>query len=94
MHVTLDDVVGGFGRFGTRSSDGLTAGVVRVELEADAQNAGPASIRILKAGAEVATIAGVAAGATCGIDLDVTAGTYQVLGGADQTAEFEVTAGD
>ncbi|HQZ37002.1 MAG TPA: hypothetical protein PK020_21435 [Ilumatobacteraceae bacterium] len=94
VHVTLDDIVGGFGSLGSRANSGLTPGVIRVELEADAENAGPASIRIMKAGAEVATITGVVAGATCGIDLSVTAGTYQVLGDADQDTEFEVTAGD
>jgi len=94
VHVTLDDVVGGFGRFGLRSNDGLTPGVVRVELEADAENAGPAAIRIMKDGAQVATIAGVAASTTCGIDLDVALGTYQILGDADQSVEFEITAGE
>ena len=94
VHVTLDDIVGGFGSLGSRSNSGLTPGVVRVELEADAENAGPASVRIMKGGAEVATIAGVAAGTTCGIDLEVAVGTYQILGEADQDTEFEVTAGD
>jgi hypothetical protein len=92
VHVTLDDIVGGFGSLGSRSSSGLTPGVVRVELEADGENAGPASVRIMKDGAEVATIQGVAAGATCGIDLDVVVGTYQILGEADQDVEFEVAA--
>jgi hypothetical protein len=92
VHVTLDDVVGGFGSLGSRSSSGLTPGVVRVELEADGENAGPASVRIMKDGAQVATIQGVAAGETCGIDLEVVVGTYQILGEADQDVEFEVTA--
>lgn len=94
VHVTLDDVVGGFGSLGSRANSGLTAGVVRVELEADAENAGPASVRIMKDGVEMATIAGVAASTTCGVDLEVTVGTYQILGDADQDVEFEVTAGD
>ena len=94
IHVTLDDVVGGFGSLGSRASSGLTPGVVRVELEADAENAGLASVRIIKDGAEVSTIAGVAAGATCGIDLNVTVGTYQIFGDADQDVAFEVTLGE
>jgi len=94
VHVTLDDIVGGFGSLGSRSNSGLTPGVVRVELEADVENAGLASVRIMKDGAEVATIASVAAGATCGIDLEVAVGTYQILGEGDQDVEFEVAAGD
>lgn len=94
VHVTVDDVVSGFGSMGSRANSGLTPGVVRVELEADVENAGPTSVRIMKAGAEVATIRGVAAGETCGIDLEVGVGTYQILGDADQDVEFEVVAGD
>ena len=36
VHVTLDDIVGGFGSLGSRANSGLTPGVMRVELEADA----------------------------------------------------------
>lgn len=94
VHVTLDDVVDGFGSLGSRSSSGLTPGVIRVELEADSENAGPASVRITKDGAVVTTIDGVVAGETCGIDLDVSVGTYVILGEGDQDVEFEVTLGE
>ena len=94
VHVTVDDVVGGFGSMGSRSNSGLTPGVVRVELEADAENAGPTSVRITKDGADVTTISGVAAGETCGIDLQVEVGLYVILGEGDQDTEFEVGAGE
>ena len=90
VHVTLDDIVDGFGSLGSRSNSGLTPGVIRVELEGDSENAGPASVRIMKDGVEVATITGVATGTTCGIDLDVEVGNYQILGDADQDVEFDV----
>lgn len=94
VHVTLDDVVNGFGSLGSRSNSGLTPGLVRIELEGDAKNAGPAAVQILKDGTEVATIAGVAPGATCGIDLEVDIGKYQILNDAGQDVEFEVTLGE
>jgi hypothetical protein len=94
VHVTLDDVVGGFGSFGSRSDSGLTPGVVRVELEADGENAAPASVRILLGDAQVASIDGVAAGQTCGIDVTVEVGTYRVVDDAgDRDVEFDVVAG-
>lgn len=94
VHVTLDDVVGGFGSLGARSSSGLTPGSVRVELEADAENATPSSVRILLADVQVASIDGVPAGQTCGIDLQVEAGTYRIVDDAgDHDVEFEVEAG-
>ena len=92
VHVTVDDVVNGFGSMGSRANSDLTPGVVRVELEADVENAGPTSVRIMKDGTEVAAIQGVTAGETCGIDLEVTVGAYQILGDADQDVEFEVVA--
>lgn len=94
VHVTLDDVVNGFGSLGSRSNSGLTPGLVRIELEGDAENAGPAAVQILKEGTEVATIAGVGPGATCGIDLEVDIGKYQILNDAGQDVEFEVTLGE
>ena len=92
VHVTVDDVVNGFGSMGSRANSDLTPGVVRVELEADPENRGLTSVRIMKDGTEVATIQGVTAGETCGIDLEVDVGTYQILGDADQDVEFEVVA--
>lgn len=94
VHVTLDDVVDGFGSLGSRSNSGLTPGIVRVELEADAENAGAASVRILLGEAQVASIDGVPAGQTCGIDLQVDTGTYRIVDDAgDQDVEFEVEPG-
>lgn len=94
VHVTLDDVVGGFGSLGSRSSSGLTPGTVRVELEADEENATPSTVRILLGDVQVASIDGVPAGQTCGIDLQVEAGTYRIVDDAgDHDVEFEVEAG-
>ena len=94
VHLTLDDTVDGFGSLGSRANDGLTPGVIRVELEADAENADPAVVRITLDGAPAATIAGVAAGTTCGIDLDATVGTYHVLDDFGHDVEFDVVAGE
>jgi len=94
VHLTLDDTVDGFGSLGSRANSGLTPGMVRVELEADAENATPSSIRIQLDGADVAAIQGVDAGDTCGIDLEVVIGVYHVLDDFGHDVEFDVTAGE
>jgi len=86
VHITLDDMQAGFGSLGSRANDGLTPGVIRVELEADAENAGPVGVLIQKDGQTVATIGGVEPGDTCGIDLDVTEGQYVVFDGTNDVA--------
>ncbi|MCE9621775.1 MAG: hypothetical protein K8R99_05460 [Actinomycetia bacterium] len=89
VSVTIDDVVGGFGSFGLQADGGLTPGIVRVEVTGDINNASPMGVTILRDGSPVATVSGVAAGETCGIDLEVTAGVYHVTNG-DSDVEFTV----
>lgn len=86
-----DDLVGGFGSFGTRTPSGLQAGTVRISVEADAENAGPVSVAITLDGARVGSIDGVASGSTCAIDVDLVAGHYDVTDG-QQKAGFDVIA--
>ncbi len=89
VSVTIDDVVGGFGSLGLQADGGLTPGVVRVEVTGDVDNASPLGVTILRDGDQVATVSGVGAGETCGIDLDVTAGVYHITDG-DRDVEFTV----
>jgi hypothetical protein len=89
--VTVDDVVNGFGGLGSRAPSDLAAGVVRVSVEADAENREPVSIAITRDSAEVATIRGVAAGSVCAIDVELAAGHYVVVEG-DRDVEFDVVA--
>lgn len=92
--VTVDDLVGGFGSFGTRSRS-PHAGTVDIVVEAKKDNTRPTTViihRASAAGAEVGRVAGVAAGQSCAISLQLEAGKYVVTAdtnpGAD--AEFEV----
>lgn len=94
VHITVDDTVGGFGGLGSQASGGLTPGTLRIELEADAENATRSSIRVQLNGADVASISGVAAGDTCGIDVEVGLGTYHVLDEYGHDVDFEVVTGE
>jgi hypothetical protein len=89
--VTVDDVVGGFGGLGSRSPSTLAAGLLRLSVQADAKNREPVSVAVTRDGAEVATVRGVAAGAVCAIELELSAGHYVVVEG-DRDVEFDVVA--
>jgi len=89
VRVTIDDVVGGFGRLGLRADSGLTPGIVRIEVSGDIANAMPLGVTILRDGIPVGVVDGVGAGETCGIDLEVAEGTYRVTDG-DLSVEFAV----
>lgn len=89
--VTVDDVVGGFGGLGSRTPSDLAAGLVRVSVEADAENREPVSVVVTLDGAEVAAVRGVAPGSVCAIDVELTAGHYVVVEG-DRDVEFDVVA--
>jgi hypothetical protein len=89
--ITVDDMVDGFGGLGSRAPSDLAAGMVRVSVEADAENRQPMSVVITRDGAEVATVRGVTAGAVCAIDLELTAGHYVVAEG-ERDVEFDVVA--
>lgn len=91
VRVTIDDVVDGFGSLGLAADGGLTPGTVRIEVTGDVGNASPLGVSIVRDGVEVATVDGVAAGETCGIDLEVSEGTYHVTDG-DRDVEFTVEA--
>ncbi len=89
VSVTIDDVVDGFGSLGLRADGGLTPGIVRVEIVGDIGNASALGVTIVRDGSPVATVSGVAAGETCGIDLEVSAGVYHVTDG-DRDVEFTI----
>ncbi|MBI4934708.1 MAG: hypothetical protein HY828_12565 [Actinobacteria bacterium] len=89
--ITVDDVVGGFGGLGSRTPSDLAAGMVRVSVEADAENREPVSVAVTRDGVEVATVRGVAAGSVCAIDIELAAGHYVVVEG-DRDVEFDVVA--
>jgi hypothetical protein len=95
--IKVDDLVGGFGGIGSRTPSGLSAGTIRVAIEADAENAGPVDA-VLHAdsadGAAITTIRGVAAGTTCGVDVDLQAGHYVVTSSLNpgSNAKFDIVA--
>ena len=89
VSVTIDDVVNGYGSLGLQADGNLTPGIVRVEVIGDVENALPLGVTILRDGTPVATVVGVEAGETCGIDLEVTEGVYHVTDG-DRDVEFTI----
>jgi hypothetical protein len=89
--VTVDDLVGGFGGMGTRTPSDLEAGPIRISVEADADNASPIDVTMSLNGSEVTAIRGVAAGTTCGVDLVVEPGHYELTDGT-QHGKFDVVA--
>lgn len=90
--VRANDLVGGFGSFGTRVSRGLTAGTVRISVEADEENVGPIVVTVSQGGVTTLVISGVEPGTTCGVDVELVTGSYDVTDGT-QNAGFEVIAG-
>lgn len=87
--VTVDDLVGGFGGMGTRTPSDLEAGPIRVSVEADADNESPIDVTMSLNGSEVTVIRGVVAGTTCGVDLVVEPGHYELTDGT-QHGKFDV----
>jgi hypothetical protein len=87
--ITVDDVVNGFGGLGSRTPSDLPAGLVRLSVDADAENRAPVSVVVTRDGAEVATVRGVSAGSVCAIDVELAAGHYVVVEG-DRDVEFDV----
>ena len=90
--LRIDDEVGGFGAISSRTPSDLTAGSVRISVEADEENEGPVVVTLALDGTEVTTISGVEPGATCGVDIELAAGTYQATSdvNGDSDAEFVV----
>lgn len=90
----IDDEVGGFGSIGSRAPSDLTAGAVRIVVDADAENAGPVDVTLTLDGAVVTTIAGVAPGTTCGVDVELEPGDYLATSNVngDSDAAFTIIA--
>ncbi len=89
--ITVDDVVNGFGGLGSRTPSDLPAGLVRLSVEADAENRASVSVVVTRDGTEVATVRGVAPGSVCAVDVNLAAGHYVVVEG-DRDVEFDVVS--
>jgi hypothetical protein len=90
--ITVDDIVGGFGGMGSRTPAGLSAGVVRITVEADAENEALVTVLLTRDGTQVAAVSGVPAGSSCSLDVELAAGHYVATEG-DRDVEFDVVAG-
>ena len=67
----------------------LSAGPVRVVVEADVSNAEVSEVRVVSGEAEVTVIRGVAAGDSCAVDLELPAGRYTATSGG-RSVDFDV----
>lgn len=89
IQITVDDPRDGFGSVGSRAPSGLTAGTHRVDLVSDEENSEPIDVPLYLDDDEVFKFVAVAPGTTCGVELELAAGTYRVqLGESD--AEFTI----
>ncbi|MEY4174383.1 MAG: hypothetical protein RI900_1548 [Actinomycetota bacterium] len=67
----------------------VTAGPVRIVVEADASNAEVTQLRIASGDAEVVVIRGVAAGDSCAVDLELAAARYTASAGG-RSVDFDI----
>lgn len=89
VRISVDDSNDSSGGLFAQVPATLTAGIVRLAVSAASGNAEAATLTVAAAGREVATIRGVAPGAACAIDVELTAGHYVVQGNGRSIA-FDV----
>ena len=89
--VRVDDLVGGFGSLGSQTPSGLTAGPVRIAVDADYENEGPVEVVVTGPDGAAATVTGVEAGATCAVDVELAVGDYVVTSSANPGADSTFT---
>ncbi|MGI9053807.1 MAG: hypothetical protein ACR2HQ_14380 [Ilumatobacteraceae bacterium] len=89
IKLTVDDPRDGFGSVGSRTPSDLPAGTILVELESSAENTEPLDVPLLMGDAEVFRFVAVEPGTTCGVQLDLAAGSYRVVVG-ENDAEFAI----
>ena len=89
--MRVDDLVGGFGSLGSETPSGLTAGPVRIAVDADEENEGPVEVVVTGPDGVAATVSGVEAGATCAVDVELAAGDYVVTSSANPGSDSTFT---
>ena len=85
----MDDDRDGLGSVGTRTPSNLAAGTIHVDLESSEDNEDPIDVPIYQGDREVFRFVGVEPGVICGVELELTAGTYRVSFGQND-AEFTI----
>jgi hypothetical protein len=91
VRVSVVDPTDGVGSMGLVAQGRVVAGVVRLVVEADAANADVTQVVVTRDDAEVVVVRGVAAGDTCGVDVQLDAGDYAAASGGRSVA-FTVVA--
>ena len=89
VKVTVDDTQGSSGGLFAQRPPELTHGTVRLSVSTAAGNLEPSTISVTRDGDVVATVRGVAPGAECAIDIDLSAGHY-VVHDVARTIAFDV----
>ncbi len=89
VKISVDDIVDGFGGMSSRTPSNLSAGLIRVSVEADAGNKSPITVTLSRDGTEVSVVRGVPAGAVCAVDLDLPPGHYVAKEG-ERDVEFDI----
>jgi hypothetical protein len=91
VRVAVVDPTDGAGSMSLVAQGDVAAGTVRLVVEADATNADVTRVVVTRDATEVAEVRGVAAGDTCGIDVQLAAGQYTAASGGRSVA-FTVVA--
>lgn len=76
--IRVADDSDGFGSFGTRVPSNLSAGTVRVVVEAAEDNPDPVDVELVQGSSIVFGFVAVDPGVECGADVELAAGTYTV----------------
>lgn len=72
---------GGVGSMSMVTLGSVVAGTVRLVVEADRANPGAVDVAVTRGGVDVMVVRGVAAGDSCGVDVQLEAGEYTASSG-------------
>jgi hypothetical protein len=93
VKVTVASPVDGTGSMSLLTQGSVLAGTVRLVVEADATNDDVTDVAVTRGpdASEVVVVRGVAAGDTCGVDVELAAGAYTAASGG-RSVQFSVVA--
>lgn len=91
VRVSVADPTGGVGSMSLVTLGSVVAGTVRLVVEADPANSDSVDVAVRRAGVEVTVVRGVAAGDSCGVDVQLQAGDYTAASGG-RSVGFTVVA--
>ena len=92
IRLRVTELGGDTGSMGSRTPSSLEPGTIRVVVEADEDNVEAVDVTVEGAAGTVHTFTAVAAGTSCGADVELAAGEYTTRSGGRKTT-FHIGAG-